>query len=107
MDEIILISHSAWCTYVRPETNGRKQLKTGISLTPSPQILDVLESFHVRKNVRFCVNGNPDNKCTSDFIEVEFSIDVEVWHIDDIVQNVPAEGGVRIEQSLSSYSIGE
>jgi len=47
------------------------------------------------------------NKCTSDFIEVEFSIDVEVWHIDDIVQNVPAEGGVRIEQSLSSYSIGE
>src|SRR6218665_2164632 len=60
-----LISPSAWCTYVRPETNGRKQLKTGISLTPSPQILDVLESFHGRKNVRLGVNGNPDYRPVS------------------------------------------
>ena len=39
-----------------------KQLKTGILLTPSPQILDVLENFHGRKNARLGVNGNPGNK---------------------------------------------
>ena len=57
-----LIIPSAWCTYVRPETNGRKQLKTEILLTPSLQILDVLENFHGRKNVRLGVNGNPDSE---------------------------------------------
>jgi len=46
--------------YVRPETNGRKQLKTAILLMPSPQILDVLENFYGRKNVRLGVNGNPE-----------------------------------------------
>jgi len=41
--------------------NGRKQLKTGILLTPSLQILDVLENFHGRKNVRLGINGNPED----------------------------------------------
>ena len=34
------------------------QLKTGILLTPSPQILDVFDRFFGRKNVCLGVNGN-------------------------------------------------
>src|SRR6218665_3038510 len=44
----------------KPKPNfGRPLLKTGILLKPSPQILDVLENFHGRKNVRLGVNRNP------------------------------------------------
>lgn len=35
------------------------------------------------------------------------SIDIEVWHKEDIAQNVPAEGGVRVEQSLGSNAVGD